>query len=51
MQEAFKLQMIPALKEKYQAKYLKLQEELREVKASLSHQLEDEQRQRSQLEL
>lgn len=44
MQEAFKLQMVPAIKEKYQAKYARLQDELREVRASLSTQLEEEQR-------
>jgi hypothetical protein len=39
------------LKEKYQAKYLKLQEELKEMRTSLTQQLEEERRLNSQLEL
>ena len=51
MHETFKSQMIPAVKEKYQTKYQKLQEELQEVRTTLTIQLEEEKQHVSLLEL
>ena len=42
--ETFKSQMIPAVKQKYQAKYEALQQELIELRSSLSNEVEEEKR-------
>jgi ABC-type Zn uptake system ZnuABC Zn-binding protein ZnuA len=42
--------MIPALKDKYQAKYNKLLQQLEEVRTSLTQQLEEEKRHSLELE-